>query len=155
MACESLGLNPCVGVILRTLSTPVLDAVQAALQTLVAAVQVQIAALEAQLLQLDVLGVPLEAVQGLAQKALDEAERATSFIPFDLVTQTGCVDLSNLAFLNGRFVSERLADAREIVDGLGHLNFVRLLIEGGITELSDLADQANRIIDCIDEVVLL
>lgn len=104
-------LNPCVKTILCALSTATINALASFIDAQIAVLNAQVTALEAAILQYDVLTLPVEAANALAQAALAEIKSLATLLPLEQLAV--CLDLGRFnehLTVNIDFISASLED---------------------------------------------
>jgi hypothetical protein len=105
-------LNPCVKAILCGLSSAALNALQAVIDGQVALIQAQIVVYQTQLLQYDVLAIPVEVAQQVAQSYIDKVRNSAILLPLNLITE--CVDLGDFNLNLQQSIDVALATADDL-----------------------------------------
>lgn len=89
-----MALNPCVKSIVCGLSTPVIAALDAIVQTYITAINAQLAVISAEIVKLDIALVPVNLSLSVAQSLLDQFDSITNLLPRASVE--GCGDLGDI-----------------------------------------------------------
>ena len=96
-----MALNPCVREILCGLSGAVRTTLATIIEGYIAQLNAYRATLEAQLIYLDILTLPLQPLNALAQEALNQSKAGLNIVPLDLIGRcAGIGDLNNAISLN-------------------------------------------------------
>lgn len=128
-----MALDSCVREILCGLSAAVRAALSSIIQGYILQLGTYKATLEAQLIYLDLLAIPPQLVNTLAQQALNEAKAATNLIPLSLIGR--CVDIGD--------INATIEDNVNII--AADLNII-------LTDVSRILSQSDEIQALIDTV---
>lgn len=119
-------LDPCVRSILCALAAPVRSAVVSIITITKGLVQAQLVTISASLAILDITLLPIQALQALAQTAVDTVRGTVALVPTTLMA--GCADLGT--FMQG----------------------LNLSIDATVADLETVIDKANRYLSVRDDL---
>jgi hypothetical protein len=136
-------LNPCVKKILCGLSSAALNALQSVIDGQVALIQAQIVVYQTQLLQYDVLAIPVEVAQQVAQSYIDKVRNSAILLPLNLITE--CVDLGNFNLNLQQSIDVALAtaddlayEATRLLSYRDDLNAIVQELNAALTQFTDI-----------------
>lgn len=140
-------MNPCVALILCSLSKPVLGALRAVINQQLAFLELELAQVQAQLLRFDVLTVPLQAAQAVANQVLQSAQSAAGLLPLGLIT--GCADLGAFNINLNQVLATATADVNDTLNDLNRTLSFKEELQATIASIGEVRTQFQAILDVI------
>jgi len=137
-----MAFSRCVHTILCTLSTAALAALDKVVDAQMIQLQLAVTVAQAKILKYDILLIPVQAANTIAQAALDQLKSAANLVPSDLIN--GCVDFGNITLEMQRAVDQIAGPLNDITQDLTRLLSFR-------EELNALVEEYNKIITKLNE----
>jgi len=141
-------LAPCVKQILCSLSDSALRSVKALINGQISLIEAQIVVYQTQILQYDILSIPVEAAQQVAQAVVDEVRGSAFLIPLNAIN--GCVDLGSFNINLQRSIDVALSSADDLLFEAKRLLSYTDELNALVAELNAAIDQFNLITTVID-----
>lgn len=135
-------LAPCVHTILCSLTTGVLTSLDGVVAAQIATLNLAISAAQAKILKYDVLLLPVEAANAIAQTTLATLRSAGSLVPSRLIND--CLDFGDITLNMQEAVDQASAQLNNLTQDLTRLLSVK-------EELAALIDEYNQIVDELNE----
>ena len=143
-----MALADCVKDILCGLSSAVLRELQVIIDGQVAILQTQVTAVQAQLLQYDILSIPIQSANQVAQAAIGSVKKVTNLVPLNAISE--CVDLGDMNLDLNKSIDLASAAADEAAFELSRLVSYREELNALVTELNNTIDHLTEVRDLIN-----
>ena len=148
-----MALDPCVGNILCTLSTPVLVSLRTLVTGQVAQIQALLAQLEARSITLGIQVIPIQVSRDLALAVLDQSQSIINLLPISLIQ--GCGDLGQVQQNLTDGVTQATSAVRDFADDATRVLSLKTEVDAQITQLNAQLTEFNEFLAEITNCITL
>lgn len=143
-----MALDQCVQDILCSLSAGVRNAFVSILRTYITQIDVSIAAYEAKLVYLNILAVPPQALNEIAQTALNQVRNVTRLVPFSVIQE--CTDYNQITGAVQTTLDDLSSNAQILTNDLQRILSLRDEVEAVIIDLRRVRDLYVEVLSVTD-----
>lgn len=147
-----MALAPCVHSILCSLTTGVLTTLDGVVATQIATLSLAIAAAQAKILKYDVLLIPVQAANAVAQSTLATLRSAGSLVPSRLIND--CADFGDITLNMQEAIDQASAQLNNLTQDLTRLLSIREELNALVEEYTQIIDELNEFRAVIQECLI-